>query len=55
MIDMAKKRGRPKLKASERRDIDLRVPLTKAEHAQVKRDAGDASIAEYVRSKLGLS
>jgi len=49
-----KKRGRPKGPKSARRDLDLRVPVTKAEAAEIKQAAGSEPVAEFLR-RLALA
>lgn len=44
-----KKRGRPPLPASERRDHDIKVPVTDAEHQLIARAAGETPIAVWLR------
>lgn len=44
-----KKRGRPKGPKSARRDLDLRVPVTKAEAAEIRKAAGETPVAEWLR------
>lgn len=51
---MVKKRGpgRPKKAAGERRDADIRIPVTAAEKKAIQKAAGNGELAAWARTTL---